>query len=256
MLLSQLCIPKLPVSQGDIVIAAAGKANFVKADWLKPGCAVIDVGINSIDENENSEMDERERNKIIHQLISKHKEKDNLVKKLDAELSAQNSAITDLENIVFFQDESISSLLRYVANPKKCNFEEKYLTLSLGKDMDAIKSSLTNFIDEINDIDSNTDKDTWVYAKSHARNKIMKRGSVKIIKEVNIICKSEIIYNSEESSSSSSAIIETTTKLQKYLEFISKLECHVLDQINEFSIELDSFYAIMINVNFFMHAAT
>ena len=205
----------------------------------------------STDENseKNSKMDVRERNKIMHQLICKHKEKDNLVNKLDMILSARNSAITDLENIVFFQDESISSLLRYVANPKKSNFEEKYLSLSLGKDMDAIKSFMTNFIDELNDIDVNTDESTWIYAKSHARNKIMKSSSIKIIKEVKIFYKSEI-KNEDKSSS----II--TTKLQKYIELITKLECYMLHQINSFSLELDSFYAIMINVDFFMHAAT
>lgn len=36
------------VKQGDIVIAAAGKAQMVKGDWLKPGAVVIDVGINRI----------------------------------------------------------------------------------------------------------------------------------------------------------------------------------------------------------------
>lgn len=30
------------------MIAAIGKAMFVKGDWLKPGCVVIDVGINDI----------------------------------------------------------------------------------------------------------------------------------------------------------------------------------------------------------------
>jgi len=38
------------VREADIVIAAIGRANFVQADWLKPGCAVIDVGINSVDD--------------------------------------------------------------------------------------------------------------------------------------------------------------------------------------------------------------
>ena len=37
------------VSQGDIVIAAAGKAHLVQANWLKQGAVVIDVGINSVD---------------------------------------------------------------------------------------------------------------------------------------------------------------------------------------------------------------
>lgn len=36
------------VQRADIVIAALGAANFVKGDWLKPGCVVIDVGINAI----------------------------------------------------------------------------------------------------------------------------------------------------------------------------------------------------------------
>lgn len=37
------------VSQADIVIAAIGKANFVTAEMIKPGAAVIDVGINRVD---------------------------------------------------------------------------------------------------------------------------------------------------------------------------------------------------------------
>ena len=32
--------------QGDIVVAAVGKAEMVKGDWIKPGATVIDVGIN------------------------------------------------------------------------------------------------------------------------------------------------------------------------------------------------------------------
>ncbi len=36
------------VRQADIVVAAIGKAEFVKGDWLKPGATVIDVGINAI----------------------------------------------------------------------------------------------------------------------------------------------------------------------------------------------------------------
>jgi len=35
--------------QADILIAAVGRANFVKADWIKPGATVIDVGINRIE---------------------------------------------------------------------------------------------------------------------------------------------------------------------------------------------------------------
>lgn len=38
-------LPSL-VRQADILIAAIGKAEFVRGDWIKPGAAVIDVGIN------------------------------------------------------------------------------------------------------------------------------------------------------------------------------------------------------------------
>lgn len=34
------------VRQADLVIAAVGIAEYVKADWLKPGAVVIDIGIN------------------------------------------------------------------------------------------------------------------------------------------------------------------------------------------------------------------
>ncbi len=37
------------VRRADLVIAAVGKAEMVKGDWLKPGCCVIDVGINRIE---------------------------------------------------------------------------------------------------------------------------------------------------------------------------------------------------------------
>lgn len=36
------------VRQADILIAAIGKAEMVKGDWIKPGAAVIDVGINEV----------------------------------------------------------------------------------------------------------------------------------------------------------------------------------------------------------------
>ena len=35
--------------QADIVVAAVGRAHFVKGDWIKPGAVVIDVGINRTD---------------------------------------------------------------------------------------------------------------------------------------------------------------------------------------------------------------
>jgi methylenetetrahydrofolate dehydrogenase (NADP+)/methenyltetrahydrofolate cyclohydrolase len=34
--------------QADIVVAAVGRAEMVRADWIKPGAAVIDVGINRV----------------------------------------------------------------------------------------------------------------------------------------------------------------------------------------------------------------
>ncbi len=36
------------VRQADILVAAIGKPQFVKADWIKPGATVIDVGTNAI----------------------------------------------------------------------------------------------------------------------------------------------------------------------------------------------------------------
>lgn len=36
------------VRQADIVIAAIGRTEMVRGDWIKPGAAVIDVGINSV----------------------------------------------------------------------------------------------------------------------------------------------------------------------------------------------------------------
>jgi len=37
------------IAQADIVVVAIGKPGFVKAEWLKPGAVVIDVGINRLD---------------------------------------------------------------------------------------------------------------------------------------------------------------------------------------------------------------
>jgi methylenetetrahydrofolate dehydrogenase (NADP+) / methenyltetrahydrofolate cyclohydrolase len=36
--------------QADILVAAIGKPEFVKGDWVKPGAVVIDVGINRVDD--------------------------------------------------------------------------------------------------------------------------------------------------------------------------------------------------------------
>ena len=38
------------VRKADILIAAVGRAEMVRGDWVKPGVAVIDVGINAVDD--------------------------------------------------------------------------------------------------------------------------------------------------------------------------------------------------------------
>jgi methylenetetrahydrofolate dehydrogenase (NADP+) / methenyltetrahydrofolate cyclohydrolase len=40
------------VRRADIVVAAVGRPEMVKADWIKPGATVIDVGINRVDAGE------------------------------------------------------------------------------------------------------------------------------------------------------------------------------------------------------------
>ncbi|MFQ5547675.1 MAG: bifunctional methylenetetrahydrofolate dehydrogenase/methenyltetrahydrofolate cyclohydrolase FolD [Woeseia sp.] len=41
--------------RADILVAAVGRPNMVKGDWVKPGAVVIDVGINRIEVSENGE---------------------------------------------------------------------------------------------------------------------------------------------------------------------------------------------------------
>jgi len=36
--------------RADVVVVAIGKAEMVRGDWLKPGCVVIDVGMNAVDD--------------------------------------------------------------------------------------------------------------------------------------------------------------------------------------------------------------
>ncbi|TYZ65023.1 hypothetical protein PybrP1_002339 [[Pythium] brassicae (nom. inval.)] len=38
------------VQEADVLIAAIGRAHFVKGDWIKPGATVVDVGINAVDD--------------------------------------------------------------------------------------------------------------------------------------------------------------------------------------------------------------
>nr|XP_018630081.1 bifunctional protein FolD 2-like [Nicotiana tomentosiformis] len=42
--------PEKIVREADIIIAAAGQAMMIKGSWIKPGAAVIDVGINAVDD--------------------------------------------------------------------------------------------------------------------------------------------------------------------------------------------------------------
>lgn len=45
--------------RADILVAAVGRANMVKGNWIKPGAIVIDVGINRIEVEENGEKRSR-----------------------------------------------------------------------------------------------------------------------------------------------------------------------------------------------------
>jgi len=38
------------VRQADILVAAVGRPEMVKGDWVKPGAAIIDVGVNAVDD--------------------------------------------------------------------------------------------------------------------------------------------------------------------------------------------------------------
>lgn len=46
---SQTKNPEEITRQADIIIAAVGVANLVRGNWIKPGAAIIDVGINPVD---------------------------------------------------------------------------------------------------------------------------------------------------------------------------------------------------------------
>jgi methylenetetrahydrofolate dehydrogenase (NADP+)/methenyltetrahydrofolate cyclohydrolase len=43
------------VRRADIVVAAVGRAEMIKGDWIKPGATVIDVGINRVPAPEKGE---------------------------------------------------------------------------------------------------------------------------------------------------------------------------------------------------------
>ncbi|RCV05776.1 hypothetical protein SETIT_1G109700v2 [Setaria italica] len=50
---SQTKNPEEITRQADIIIAAVGVANLVRGNWIKPGAAIIDVGINPVDDPES-----------------------------------------------------------------------------------------------------------------------------------------------------------------------------------------------------------
>lgn len=57
--------------QADIVIAAIGRAEMVRGDWLKPGAAVIDVGINGLPklDAEGKQMISQKTGKPLQRLV-------------------------------------------------------------------------------------------------------------------------------------------------------------------------------------------
>jgi methylenetetrahydrofolate dehydrogenase (NADP+)/methenyltetrahydrofolate cyclohydrolase len=47
------------VRNADIVVAAVGRANMIRGDWIKPGAVVIDVGINRVEADIDGELKSR-----------------------------------------------------------------------------------------------------------------------------------------------------------------------------------------------------
>ena len=44
------------VKKADIIIAAVGRAEMIDDTWIKPGCVVVDVGINRVDDASHEEV--------------------------------------------------------------------------------------------------------------------------------------------------------------------------------------------------------
>lgn len=57
--------------QADIVVAAVGKAEFVTADWIKPGAVVIDVGINRVEATVDGETTSRLTGDVDYASVSR-----------------------------------------------------------------------------------------------------------------------------------------------------------------------------------------
>jgi len=58
------------VRQADIVVAAVGRANMIKGDWVKPGAVVIDVGINRIETTVDAETKSRLTGDVDYAAVS------------------------------------------------------------------------------------------------------------------------------------------------------------------------------------------
>lgn len=50
--------------QADILVAAVGRPNFVKGDWIKPGATIIDVGINRTENGLTGDVDFAEASEV------------------------------------------------------------------------------------------------------------------------------------------------------------------------------------------------
>lgn len=59
------------VAAADIVVAAVGRPNMVKGDWIKPGAVVIDVGINRIDVEVDGETKSKLTGDVDYDAVSK-----------------------------------------------------------------------------------------------------------------------------------------------------------------------------------------
>ena len=59
------------VAAADIVVAAVGRPNMVKGDWIKPGAIVIDVGINRIDVEVDGETKSKLTGDVDYDAVSK-----------------------------------------------------------------------------------------------------------------------------------------------------------------------------------------
>jgi methylenetetrahydrofolate dehydrogenase (NADP+)/methenyltetrahydrofolate cyclohydrolase len=60
------------VRNADIVIAAVGRPNMVKGDWIKPGAVVIDVGINRVEKEIDGETKAKLTGDVDYEEVIEH----------------------------------------------------------------------------------------------------------------------------------------------------------------------------------------